>query len=88
LIKEHQFGNRRYYEPTPQAKHHHLVCLGCGRIFEFKCPSTEGLSSRIIKKEGFRVTEAEVCLSGYCPECQNVLPLALLKKAQYMDERR
>ena len=73
LVEEHQFGSRRYYEPAPQAKHHHLVCLGCGLVFEFKCPSTERLKSTISKEEGFRVTEAEVRLSGYCPECQERL---------------
>ena len=70
LIEEHQFGSRRCYEADPQAKHHHLICLGCGRVFEFKCPSTERLKSRIGKEEGFRVTKAEVRLAGYCPECQ------------------
>lgn len=75
LVEEHQFGNRRYYEPAPQAKHHHLVCLGCGRVFEFKCPSTERLKSRIGKEEGFRVTGAEVRLTGYCPECQQHLTI-------------
>ena len=71
LIEEHQFdGMRRYYESTPRSKHHHLVCLGCGRIFEFKCPSTERLKSKITREEGFKVTDAEVRLAGYCPECQ------------------
>lgn len=73
LVEEHQFGNRRYYEPAPQARHHHLVCLGCGRVFEFKCPSTERLKSRIGKEAGFRVTETEVRLAGYCPQCQQRL---------------
>jgi len=73
LIEEHRFGSRHCYEAAPQAKHHHLVCLGCGRVFEFKCPSTERLKSRIGKEEGFRVTEAEVRLAGYCPECQERL---------------
>ena len=75
LVEEHQFGNRRYYEPAPQARHHHLVCLGCGRVFEFKCPSTERLTTRISKEEGFRVTDTEVRLSGYCPECQKRLTI-------------
>ena len=73
LVEEHDFGSRRYYEPAQQAKHHHLVCLGCGRVFEFKCPSTEKLKSRISREEGFRVTEAEVYLAGYCPDCQEHL---------------
>jgi Fur family ferric uptake transcriptional regulator len=74
LIEEHQFdGIRRYYETTTRSKHHHLVCLGCGRIFEFKCPSAERLKSKISREEGFRVTDAEVRLVGYCPECQQRL---------------
>ena len=79
LIEEHQFGSRRYYEPAPQAKHHHLVRLGCGRVFEFKCPSSERLKDEISRKEGFRVTEAEVRLAGYCPECQERLSVSASK---------
>jgi Fur family ferric uptake transcriptional regulator len=88
LVEEHQFGNRRYYEPAQQAKHHHLVCLGCGRVFEFKCPSTERLKSTISKEEGFRVTYAEVRLSGYCPECQERLTASAAENKQYLAKRR
>jgi len=74
LVEEHQFdGMHRCYETTPRPKHHHLVCLGCGRIFEFKCPSAEKLKSRISREEGFKVTDAEVRLAGYCPDCQRRL---------------
>ena len=76
LVAEHQFGDRRYYEPAPQAEHHHLVCLDCGRVFDFKCSSTTKLKSRIRKEEGFRVTDAEVRLAGYCPECQKRLAVS------------
>jgi Fur family ferric uptake transcriptional regulator len=73
-VEEHQLGGaRRYYEAMPQAKHYHLVCLGCGRILEFKCSSAERLKSRISREEGFKVTDAEVRLVGYCPECQQRL---------------
>jgi Fur family ferric uptake transcriptional regulator len=73
VIEEHRFGSRRCYEAAPRVEHHHLVCLGCGRVFEFECSTTESLKSRISKEEGFRVTEAEVRLAGYCPECQERL---------------
>jgi Fur family ferric uptake transcriptional regulator len=88
LIEEYQFGSRRYYEPAPQAKHHHLVCLGCGRVFEFKCPSTERFKSRISKKEGFRVTKAEVRLAGYCPECQERLSVSASENRKILVKRR
>jgi len=87
LVEEHQFGSRRYYESAPQAEHHHLVCLGCGRVFEFKCPSTERLKSTINEKEGFRVTVAEVRLSGYCPECQERLTVSVAENRQYLAKR-
>ena len=74
LVEEHQLdGIRRYYESAPRARHHHMVCLGCGRIFEFRCPSTSKLKSRISKEEGFRVTGVDVRLVGYCPDCQRQL---------------
>jgi Fur family ferric uptake transcriptional regulator len=71
VVEEHHFdGRRRYYETTPQSKHQHLVCLGCGRVFEFKCPVAERIKSRISIEEGFEVTDSDVRLVGYCPECQ------------------
>ena len=88
LVEEHQFGNRRYYEVTPQAKHHHLICLGCGRVFEFKCPSTERVKSKISKEEGFKVTNAEVRLSGYCPECQESLKVRTAKNRTIFTQGR
>ena len=71
LVEEHQIdGTRRRYETKPEARHHHLICLGCGRIIEFKCATTEKLKARIGREEGFEVTEAEVRLAGYCPQCR------------------
>ena len=74
LVEEHQLeGARRHYETRPETVHHHLICLGCGRIIEFQCPSTERLKTLIGREEGFEVTEAEVRLAGYCPECHRRL---------------
>jgi Fur family ferric uptake transcriptional regulator len=74
LLAEHQFdGLRRRYEIATRSRHHHLMCIGCGRIFEFSCPSSDGLKTRITREKGFKVTDAEVRLVGYCPECQRRL---------------
>ena len=74
LVEEHQLrGDRRHYETTPQTDHHHLVCLGCGRVIEFRCPLTESLKDQFTREQGFEVTEAEVRLAGYCPECRKRL---------------
>lgn len=74
LVEEHQLdGTRRYYESATRTKHHHMVCLGCGRVFEFTCSSTERIRSRLSREEGFRVTGVDVRLVGYCPRCQQYL---------------
>ena len=86
LLTEHQFdGIRRRYEIATRSRHHHLMCIGCGRIFEFSCPSSDRLQIRITREKGFRVTDAEVRLVGYCPECQRRL---LDKNANTELERR
>jgi Fur family ferric uptake transcriptional regulator len=85
LLREHQFDvMRRHYEIATCSRHHHLMCIGCGRILEFSCPSSDGLQTRITKERGFRVTDAEVRLVGYCPECQR----RLLDNADDGAERR
>jgi Fur family ferric uptake transcriptional regulator len=85
LLAEHQFdGLRRRYEIATRSSHHHLMCMGCGRIFEFSCPSSDGLKTRITREKGFKVTDAEVRLVGYCPECQR----RLLNSADGGSERR
>ena len=74
LVEEHQFDDaRRHYEVKSRIRHHHLVCLGCGRVLEFQCPSAERLKSRLSREEGFRVADAEVRLVGYCSKCQEQL---------------
>lgn len=69
LVEQYQFGNRNFYEAS-QTRHYHLICLGCGRIFEFDCPAKEDIKAKIFKEAGFTVTEADVRITGYCPDCQ------------------
>ncbi len=39
LIEEVHFDEtHHHYEVKPSAEHHHLVCLGCGRVIEFHYP--------------------------------------------------
>jgi len=89
LVEEHQLGGmRRCYEAMPQAKHHHLVCLGCGRVLEFRCSSAEKLKSKISKAEGFKITDAKVRLTGYCPECQRLFSNGIDTKLEQQGNAR
>ena len=74
LVEEHQFdGAHRRYEVKSRMRHYHLLCLGCGQVLEFQCPSAERVKSKLSREEGFKVTDAEVCLTGYCSKCQEQL---------------
>ncbi|NLG69335.1 MAG: transcriptional repressor, partial [Firmicutes bacterium] len=49
---------------------HHLVCLGCGRILEFKEDLLEDLEARIQAETGFQIVDHRVHFTGYCPRCR------------------
>ena len=74
IVDEHQFTDgRRYYEPKTRRHHQHLVCVGCGDVFEFNCPSARRLRTKISNDSGFDIVDTEVRLIGYCPKCQRQL---------------
>ncbi len=50
--------------------HDHLVCLGCGEIIEFECPSIEARQLEIANEHGYRLTRHRHHLFGYCGKCQ------------------
>jgi Fur family ferric uptake transcriptional regulator len=71
LVKELHFDeSHHHYEAKPAAEHHHLVCLGCGKIVEFGCQLSSQLRQEIAREKGFEVTSVEVHMTGYCPECR------------------
>lgn len=51
--------------------HHHLVCLGCGRIYEAGFHLPMDTLSGLLTQSGFRVVGHELIIYGYCPACQN-----------------
>ncbi len=71
LIEERHFAEEHHhYEAKAIAKHHHLVCLSCGEVIEFKSPLIERMKGQLGKQKDFVVTEAEVRMTGYCARCQ------------------
>ena len=49
--------------------HHHAICLRCGRVISFEGDLLETLEQALYDTLGFRVTDHEVKLTGYCREC-------------------
>lgn len=71
LVEELHFDEtHHHYEVSPSAEHHHLVCLGCGRVIEFNHPLTSYVQSNVPEAKDFEITRAEVNMTGYCPECR------------------
>ncbi len=71
LVEELHFDEaHHHYEVKPPAEHHHLVCLGCGKIVEFECQLCPEMKKEIARKKGFEVTGVEVHMTGYCSKCR------------------
>lgn len=71
LIQELHFNeSHHHYEVKPSTEHHHLVCLGCGKVIEFECRLCSEMKQEIAHKKGFEVTGAEVQITGYCSRCR------------------
>ena len=63
-------GSVARYEDRIGDNHHHLVCRGCGLIFDIDCAvgSTPCLTAD--DDYGFEIDEAEVVYWGRCPDCR------------------
>lgn len=71
LVEELHFDeNHHHYEVKPSAEHHHLVCLGCGRVIEFNYPLARYLKKKVPEAKDFAINETEVRMTGYCAECR------------------
>ena len=58
------------YELKKSSEHQHLVCQGCGRVIEFQDPYFQKLIKALQREYGFKITKAELCLEGYCEQCE------------------
>ncbi|OGO40411.1 MAG: hypothetical protein A2147_02515 [Chloroflexi bacterium RBG_16_57_8] len=71
LVDEVHFDeNHHHYEVRASAEHHHLVCLGCGRIIEFQYPLARMVRKNVPEARDFEITGTETRISGYCTECR------------------
>ena len=50
-------------------RHHHLICLNCGKIIPFEKDLLEELERNVSETTGFQIVDHEVRLYGYCSEC-------------------
>ena len=71
LVEELHFDEEHHhYEVKPSSEHHHLVCLGCGKIVEFKYDLTRQIKKNVPEAREFEITGSEMRMTGYCATCQ------------------
>lgn len=71
LIEELHFDEaHHHYEAKPSAEHYHLVCLGCGRVIEFRQPLSHFITKNVAEAKDFDILETEVRVTGYCAKCR------------------
>ena len=71
LIEELHFAEaHHHYEIKPPTEHHHLECLGCGKIIEFKYPLARLVKKNAPEARDFDISGSEVRMTGYCATCQ------------------
>lgn len=60
-------------ESESRHHHHHAICSRCGRVFSFEGDLLDTLEQTISDTMGFKVTDHEVKLYGYCRDCQIIM---------------
>ncbi|MEA3224223.1 MAG: Fur family transcriptional regulator [Thermodesulfobacteriota bacterium] len=70
IIETLRCQGRVSYERVIGFEHHdHMVCLGCGKIIEFKDDRLEEIQAQVCKKYEFKQVEHRLGIRGYCKEC-------------------
>ncbi len=69
LVEEVHFDDEHhYYEIKPTSEHHHLVCLGCGKVVEFRYSLTRYVKRNVPETKDFEIVYTEIRMTGYCSE--------------------
>jgi Fur family ferric uptake transcriptional regulator len=67
LVIRHNFeGGRALYELDNRAHHDHMVCVECGKVFEFFDRTIEQRQRNVATKAGFNMEDHSLSLYGVC----------------------
>lgn len=73
IINKMNFGDGCYrYELSEEEKHqhHHLICIKCGKVYEFDDDLLDELEHTITANNNFKVLDHILKFLGYCQKCQ------------------
>ncbi|MHB8744603.1 MAG: ferric iron uptake transcriptional regulator [Sulfuricaulis sp.] len=67
LVIRHNFeGGRSVFEINQGSHHDHMVCIECGKVFEFFDNAIEDRQRKIAEKAGFHIDDHALYLYGMC----------------------
>jgi Fur family ferric uptake transcriptional regulator len=67
LVMRHNFeGGRAVFEINHGGHHDHMVCVECGRVFEFVDTQIEERQRRVAEQAGFAIEDHTLYLYGVC----------------------
>jgi Fur family ferric uptake transcriptional regulator len=73
IINRLQFSeDKALYEFNPgyhKHYHHHIICLGCGKISEFNEDLLEDIEAAVVLNTGFSIVDHSLAIYGYCKTC-------------------
>jgi Fur family transcriptional regulator, ferric uptake regulator len=71
LVTRHHFdGSNSIFELANSLHHDHLLCMKCGKVDEFSDDSIEARQKEIAEKFGYELTDHNLYLYGFCPNCR------------------
>lgn len=73
MIEELHFDDsHHHYQLKSMAEHHHIVCLGCGRVIEFQYPVAQYVKRNVPEARDFEILDTDLHVTGLCRECRRV----------------
>lgn len=71
ILTRHNFdANKAVYELNFNHEHDHIICMDCGKVFEFKDPDIERRQREISEQHGIQLANHSLYLYGNCSNIQ------------------
>lgn len=72
ILTRHNFeGNKSVFELAPQKHHDHIICMDCGKVFEFNDDIIEKRQKEISEQHGIKLATHNLYLYGKCSDIDN-----------------
>lgn len=59
------------YELLSEPRHHHMVCLNCGRVMDFDDAAVAPLRDDLLQQYGFTARIDHLAIFGLCERCRD-----------------